>query len=235
MDRSQKIALVSGAKKGLGFEISKQLAQLGMTVIMTDHDEAGGRKSAETLKNKGLDVVFFPMEITELESIRRAREFVEKDFGRADVLINNAGIFIDNKLSGLEVDAETVLKTFKTNTLGHLLVSQAFIPLMKKNRYGRIVNMASGLGTLDGMGGGYPSYSISKTALNAVTSILAAETKGTGILINSMCPGWCRTDMGGALADRSPEKGAETAVYLATLPDRGPTGACFRDKKQIHW
>ena len=235
MEKSHKIALVSGAKRGLGFEISKQLARSGVTVIMTDHDEVNGRKNTETLKNKGLDVVFFPMEITELESIRLAREFVEKEYGRLDILINNAGIFIDEKISGLTVDAETVLTTFKTNTLGHLLVSQAFIPLMKKNRYGRIVNMASGLGTLEGMGGGYPSYRISKTALNAVTSILAAETKGTGILINSMCPGWCRTEMGGPFADRSAEKGAETAIYLAALPDNGPTGSCFRDKKKIHW
>ncbi len=235
MEKSHKIVLVSGAKKGLGFEISKQLARPGATVIMTDRDEPNSKKAVETLKNKGLDVVFFPMDITDLGSIRRAREFVEKEFGRLDVLINNAGIFIDDKISGLEVDAETVLKTFKTNTLGHLLVSQSFIPLMKKNRYGRIVNMSSGLGTLDEMGGGYPSYRISKTALNAVTRILAAETKGTGILINSMCPGWCRTDMGGLLADRSPEKGAETAVYLATLPDNGPTGSYFRDKKQIRW
>src|SRR3990167_4453165 len=215
MKKPGKIALVSGAAKGLGFEISKQLARLGATVIMTDRDEAHGQKAAETLKNKNLHVVFFPMDITDLGSIRRAREFVEKEFGRLDTLINNAGIYIDGKMSGLTVDAETVLETFKTNTLGHLLVSKAFIPLMKKNRYGRIVNMSSGLGTLDEMGKGYPSYRISKTALNAVTRILAAETKGTGILINSMCPGWCRTDMGGLLANRSPEKGAETAVYLA--------------------
>jgi len=235
MKKTDKIALVSGAAKGLGFEISKQLARLGVTVVMTDRDETNGQKAAETLKNKNLDTVFFPMDVTDPESIRHAREFVEKEFGRLDTLINNAGIYIDGKISGLEIDAETVLKTFKTNTLGHLLVSQAFIPLMKRNRYGRIVNMSSGLGTLDEMGKGYPSYRISKTALNAVTRILAAETKGAGILINSMCPGWCRTDMGGLLADRSPEKGAETAVYLATLPDNGPTGQCFRDKERIRW
>ena len=235
MKKTDKIALVSGAAKGLGFEISKQLARLGVTVVMTDRDETNGQKAAETLKNKNLDTVFFPMDVTDPESIRHAREFVEKEFGRLDTLINNAGIYIDGKISGLEIDAETVLKTFKTNTLGHLLVSQAFIPLMKRNRYGRIVNMSSGLGTLDEMGKGYPSYRISKTALNAVTRILAAETKGTGILINAMCPGWCRTDMGGLLADRSPEKGAETAVYLATLPDNGPTGQCFRDKERIRW
>src|SRR3989338_6776006 len=235
MKKTDKIALVSGAAKGLGFEISKQLARLGVTVVMTDRDETNGQKAAETLKNKNLDTVFFPMDVTDPESIRHAREFVEKEFGRLDTLINNAGIYIDGKISGLEIDAETVLKTFKTNTLGHLLVSQTFIPLMKKNRYGRIVNMASGLGTLDEMGKGYPSYRISKTALNAVTRILAAETKGTGILINSMCPGLCRTDMGGPFADRSPEKGAETAVYLATLPDNGPTGSYFHDKKQIRW
>lgn len=235
MSSTQRTALVSGANKGLGFEISKQLAKKGVKVVVTARDPKKGEQAVRQLQKEGLDVLFCPMDVTSSKSIKKAKEFVEKELGGLDILVNNAGIFVDQKAKGLDVDEETVRKTFETNTLGHLLVSQAFIPLMKKNGYGRIVNMSSGLGTLNEMESGYPGYRISKAALNAVTRILASELKGTNLLVNSMCPGWCRTDMGGSNADRSVEKGAETAVFLATLSDGGPTGKYFRDRKEISW
>lgn len=234
---AKKIALVSGANKGLGFEISKQLAEEGFTVIMTARDPKKGQKAAEDLKAKKLDVLFCPMDVTDRASVLKAAEWVAKTSGRLDVLINNAGIMTekDLKSAALSIDLNVVRETFETNVLGHLTVSQVFIPLMRMNHYGRIVNISSGLGTLSDMQAGYTAYRISKTALNALTRILAAELAGTNILINSMCPGWCRTDMGGPDADRSAEEGARTAVYLATLPDGGPTGEYFRDKKKIAW
>ena len=233
----KKIALVSGANKGLGFEISRQLAEKGIRVLMAARDKQRGEKAVTELAKQGLEVVFCEMDVTDPDSVKKALGFVSKDHGRLDILVNNAGVMTekDQKEPGLKIDIDTVRRTFETNTLGHLVVTQTFVPLMMKNNYGRIVNMSSGLGTLDDMEGGYPAYRISKTALNALTKIFAAELQGTNILVNSMCPGWCRTDMGGRNATRSASDGAQTAVYLALLPDNGPTGRYFRDKKEIKW
>jgi NAD(P)-dependent dehydrogenase (short-subunit alcohol dehydrogenase family) len=229
------VAVVSGANKGLGFEISKLLAKAGMTVVMTSRDVEKGKKACQKLQDDKLRALFYPMDVTVATSIKRAADYVERELGRCDVLINNAGIFIDKNAGALDVSGDTIMKTFETNTLGHLMASQAFIPVMKKHHYGRIVNMSSGLGSLHEMEGGFTAYRISKAALNAVTRIIAAEVKGESILVNSMCPGWCRTDMGGPEADRSPEQGADTALFLATLPEHGPTGKYFRDRKEIPW
>ncbi|HTL70195.1 MAG TPA: SDR family oxidoreductase [Candidatus Eisenbacteria bacterium] len=231
----KKIALITGANRGLGLEIARQLAKKGLCVVLTARDAAKGAEAAGTLKKEGFDVHFQPMDVTDRESVVRAREFVEKKFGRLDVLINNAGVFLDKKTRGLDVDPATVRTTFEVNALGALSASQVFVPLMLKNGYGRIVNLSSGLGTMEGMQGGYPGYRLSKAALNAMTLILAAELKGTNVLVNSMCPGWCRTDMGGPEADRTPEQGADTAVWLSTLPDKGPSGKYFRDRRPIDW
>ncbi len=233
----KKIALVSGANKGLGFEVSRQLAEKGVRVLMGSRDKMKGEKAAEELRKKGLDVAFLELDVTNEASVKKAVESVTKSCGRLDILVNNAGIMTpkDQKEPGLKIDLDTVRETFETNTLGHLRVTQAFVPLMKKNNYGRIVMMSSGMGTLDDMKGGYLGYRVSKTALNAVTRVLAAELEGTNILVNTMCPGWCRTDMGGSNATRSAEKGAETAVFLSLLPDGDLSGAYFRDKKEIRW
>jgi NAD(P)-dependent dehydrogenase (short-subunit alcohol dehydrogenase family) len=155
---------------------------------------------------------------------------------RIDILVNNAGILVDRRgASVLDVPVETMRATFETNSYAPLQISQALVPLMRERGYGRIVNVSSGLGQLESIGDGTPAYRASKAALNVLTLMLAAATKGSGILVNSMCPGWVRTDMGGANATRSVEKGAETAVWLATLPDDGPTGGFFRDRKPIAW
>jgi NAD(P)-dependent dehydrogenase (short-subunit alcohol dehydrogenase family) len=235
--KDKKIALVSGANKGLGYEIARQLAAKGVHVLLTSRNAELGKKAAGVLKGQGLDVVFCPMDVDDAGSVRKAFEFVKKTYGRLDILVNNAGVMLeeDRKTPGLQIDAETVRKTFETNTLGHLVVSQTFIPLMVQNRYGRIVNVSSGMGALSDMDGGYLAYRVSKAALNAVTRVLASELKGTNVLVNTMCPGWCRTDMGGREATRSVEEGARTAVYLATLPDGSPSGRFFRDEREIAW
>lgn len=230
---TQRVALVTGSNRGIGLEVVRQLAEKDFKVILSSRDENKGIKAMNKLKKD--NVYFHQLDTTDVKSIKRSADHIEKKFGRLDVLVNNAGILIDGKKTGMTVDPETMKKTLETNTYGPLFVSQAFIPLMKKNKYGRIVNVSSGLGQLDQISGGYPSYSISKTALNAVTRVLAGETQGHNILVNSVCPGWVKTDMGGSGAERSIEKGAETLVWLAILPDKGPTGKFFRDKKEIEW
>lgn len=231
----KKIALVTGGNRGLGFEIAQKLAKEGLQVVLTARDSKKGKEAADKLRREKLDVVFHPLDVTQARSIHVLFQWVDREFRRLDVLVNNAGIFIDQKKTALDVNIDTVKKTIETNVYGPFLMCQTFIPLMKKHHYGRVVNLSSGLGTLNEMEDGYPSYRISKTALNAVTKIFAGSVKGENILVNSMCPGWCRTDMGGPNADRSAEEGADTAVYLATLPDKGPTGLYFRDRKVIDW
>ena len=235
LGNEEKIAVVTGGNRGIGYEICRQLARLGVAVILTARDEEKGRKAAEVLQEDGLRVRFHTLDVDDPESIRRLREFVERGFGRLDILVNNAGINIDAGRTGEDVDLETVSKTVRTNAYGPLLMCQAFLPLMRKVNYGRIVNVSSTMGSLTEMAGGYPAYRISKAALNAVTRVLAHESMGTNIRVNSMCPGWVRTEMGGAEAERSPAEGAETAVWLATLDDGGPTGGFFRDRKTVAW
>jgi NAD(P)-dependent dehydrogenase (short-subunit alcohol dehydrogenase family) len=153
-----------------------------------------------------------------------------------DILINNAGIMADPRGARLaSASLDVMRETLETNVLGPLALMQALLPIMKKRNYGRIVNLSSGLGQLTGMGNGTPAYRISKTALNALTCIVAAETAGSNILVNAACPGWVRTDMGGPDAPRTVAEGADTAVWLATLPAGGPTGGYFRDRKKIAW
>jgi len=232
----QKIALATGANRGLGFEVSRQLAKLGMQVILTSRDPEKGQKAAEQLRTEGLEVVYCPLDVTNPESIASLSQFIRDKFGRLDVLINNAGLMIDPPdISGFDAKVDTLRKTMETNVYGPLQLIQALVPLMKEHNYGRIVNVSSGMGQLTDMSGGYPAYRISKTSLNALTRIFADELKGTDILVNSMCPGWVKTDMGGPGATRTPEQGVDTMVWLATLPDDGPTGAFFRDREPIPW
>lgn len=234
MDR--RVAVVTGGNKGIGFEICRQLARKGLRVILTSRDAAKGEEAMQRLRKQGLDVAYHPLDVDSDESVRRLLERLEKDVGRADVLVNNAGILIDRRATSvLKEPLQTFRRTFETNFFGALRMCQALVPLMRRNHYGRIVNLSSGLGQLDEMGDGTPAYRASKTALNALTRMVASATQGQDILVNSMCPGWVRTDMGGPNAARSVEKAAETAVWLALLPHDGPTGGFFRDKKPIPW
>ena len=231
-----KVAVVTGGNRGLGLEACRQLARAGARVVLASRDPEKGETAAAALRGEGLDVTPHPLDVTDATSIERLARFVERQFGKLDILVNNAGVFEDSGARGtgaLRSDPAIVRRTFETNTLGPLMVSQALVPLMQGS--GRVVNVSSGMGQLAEMNGGYPGYRLSKAALNALTRILADELKGTGVKVNSVCPGWVRTDMGGADAPRTPKQGAETIVWLATLPDDGPTGGFFRDKQPIPW
>lgn len=235
----QKIALVTGANKGIGYEVARELGQLGYKVILTARDEAKGKAAAQ---RAGKNIIFMHLDVTNEDSIKTLAKYIEQEFGRLDVLVNNAGVFLDTGTgtagfqSAFETKSQTIYDTFKTNTMGAFLMCQAFVPLMMKNKFGRVVNVSSGMGQLSEMNGGVPGYRISKTALNAVTKIFADESMGTGVLINSVCPGWVKTDMGGPGADRSVMKGAETILWLATLPEgSNQTGGFYRDKERIEW
>lgn len=232
----QRVAVVTGANRGIGFEICRQLARQGFTVVLTSRSAARGRAAVKALRDEGLEVGYHLLDVTSPVGIKALADYLGKHYGRLDVLVNNAGVMLDPRGSRvLDAKPKTFRDTLETNLFGPLQLCQALVPLMKKNHYGRIVNLSSGLAQLSEMGAGTPAYRVSKTALNALTCILAAELKRSGILVNSMNPGWVRTDMGGAGAPRTPEQGADTAVWLATLPDDGPSGGFFRDRKVIRW
>ncbi|MBH8573695.1 SDR family oxidoreductase [Nostocaceae cyanobacterium CENA369] len=235
---TKKVAVVTGGNRGLGFEASRQLAKKGYKVILTSRDAAKGKAAAQQLQSEGLDVISHPLDVTSDDSNRKLAEFIHQQFGKLDVLVNNAGIYIDNQAGGNSVfnaKIDTLQQTIDSNVYGPLRVTQALIPLMKEQNYGRIVNVSSGMGQLNDMEEGSPAYRISKTALNALTRIFASELKGTNILVNSVCPGWVKTDMGGSEAPRTPEQGVDTIVWLATTPDGGATGGFFRDRQPIDW
>jgi NAD(P)-dependent dehydrogenase (short-subunit alcohol dehydrogenase family) len=227
-----RIALVSGANRGIGREIVRQLAESGITTILGSRDEEKGRTAAEGM---GREVRVRQLDVTDEKGIAQLARDVEEEFGRLDVLVNNAGISIDRGQHGVGVDLDVVKETLEMNLFGAWRLCEVFVPLMQPNRYGRIVNISSGMGALNDMGGGSPAYRVSKTSLNALTRILASELGGTGILVNSVCPGWVQTDMGGLGASRTVEEGADTPVWAATLPNNGPTGCFFRDRRQIPW
>lgn len=236
MNSPQRIAVVTGANRGIGFETARQLAKQGVKVILTSREAAKGKEATEILQREGLETISHPLDVTSTESIKKLAEFVKAEWGKLDILVNNAGIFLDAGDSSIfNTPIETIRQTLETNVYAPLQLCQALIPLMQAQNYGRIVNVSSGMGQLSEMAGGCPGYRISKTALNAVTRILAAELQGTNISVNSICPGWVKTDMGGANAPRTPEQGADTIVWLATLPDSGLTGGFFRDRQSIPW
>lgn len=238
MSAEKRIAVVTGGNRGIGFETCRQLGRKDLRVILTARNSEAGKKAAAILGAEGLEVEFRHLDVTKIETIDACADSIGRDFDRLDVLINNAGIMRDSSKRGASIfdaEGELVRDTFEVNALGPLLVTKALVPLMRRHDYGRIVNVSSGMGQLSEMDGGYPGYRISKTALNAVTVILARELEGTNIKANSVCPGWVRTDMGGDNAPRTPEQGADTVVWLATLPDDGPSGGFFRDRKQIDW
>lgn len=231
----EKIALVTGANRGIGLEICRQLARKGVAVILTARDEMKGQEACERLNQEGPGIRFHHLDVTDAGSIARIADYVRQEFGRLDILINNAGVFLDRATPGLNVSLDTVRHTMEINVYGPLRLCQAVIPLMKQHDYGRIVNMTSTLGSLTEMSGGWLAYRMSKTALNVLTRVLADELRGTNILINSACPGWVRTEMGGAHAPKSVAEGADTAVWLALLPADGPRGRLFQERKEISW
>ena len=231
-----KIAVVTGANRGIGFETCRQLGKKGLKVILTSRTPEKGKLAVSQLQSEGLDIIYHPLSITEIDSILQLKQFLINEFGRLDVLINNAGIFPDQtNTSFFDVKIDTLKTAIETNFLATFQVCQNLVPLMKINNYGRVVNVSSGMGQLSEMEAGFHAYRVSKTALNVLTKTLADELKDTNILINSVCPGWVKTDMGGPNAPRTVEQGADTITWLATLPEGGQTGEFFRDRQLINW
>jgi len=231
---ANRVAVVTGANRGIGLEVCRQLAGHGLRVILTARDLSNAEAAAHTIASAGsieparLDVLD-PKSIEGLASKLAGRRV------HVDVLVNNAAILLDEDAGLLDLPLDDLRHTFETNVFAPLAVSQAFVPGMVERGYGRVVNVSSQAGQLSSMSTYAPAYSMSKTALNAFTRQLSAATKGTGVLVNSGCPGWVRTDMGGPSAPRSVEQGADTIVWLATLPAKGPTGGFFSDRKPIAW
>jgi len=227
-----RVALVTGANRGIGLEVCRQLAALGCRVILTALDVSKAEKAATSLDG---DVDAATLDVSDERSIASAAADIARRFGRVDILVNNAAVLVGENSSVLDLPIDAFQRTFATNVLGPIAVSRAFVPGMLSRRFGRVVNVSSQAGQLASMRTYAPAYSISKTALNAFTRQLAAATKDTGVLVNSACPGWVRTDMGGRSAPRSVEQGADTIVWLATLPANGPTGSFFSDRNIIDW
>jgi NAD(P)-dependent dehydrogenase (short-subunit alcohol dehydrogenase family) len=231
-----RIAVVTGGNKGIGFEICRQLAARGINVVLTARSRRRGARAASKLQGEGLNVIFHPLDVTVPAEVQALARYLDATHGRCDVLVNNAGIALDRySMSVLDTPPRLFQDTLDTNFYGPLRLCQALMPMMLRRRYGRVVNLSSGLGQLEDMEDGSAAYRVSKTALNALTRMAAAAADNRNVLVNSMCPGWVRTDMGGPNAARGVEKGAETAVWLATLPDGGPSGGFFRDRKPIAW
>jgi NAD(P)-dependent dehydrogenase (short-subunit alcohol dehydrogenase family) len=233
---SRRIAIVTGGNRGIGHEIARQLAKNDVHVVIGARDTAKGEQAVAALKKEGAPVSGFALDVNDTHSVRRFVEHVDKHHGAPSILVNNAGVYPESTDAKV-VDTATSIwrETLETNLFGAVRMCREVVPLMTKLRFGRIVNISSGLGQLHQMGEGSPAYRVSKAALNALTRTLAAEVAGTGILVNSMSPGWVRTDMGGEEAPRSVEEGADTAVWLCLLASNGPSGQFFRDRKPIPW
>ncbi|HWH68739.1 MAG TPA: SDR family NAD(P)-dependent oxidoreductase [Candidatus Sulfotelmatobacter sp.] len=222
-----KTALITGAYRGLGYEVARQLSERGWRVIVTARRKAQGSVAAAKLKNAS----FLELDITDDSSVARA----VKQVSGLDVLINNAAIVAEGDQDILTIPSEVIARTIATNALGALRVSQALLPHLLKSSASRIINVSSGAGQLSDMGTWSPAYAASKTTLNAITCLLAAATKDKGIAVNAVCPGWCRTEMGGLTAPRSVEEGAAGIVWLAADAPQEKTGLFWRDREVIPW
>lgn len=226
------MAVVTGANRGIGLGVARQLAKLGYSVALGSRDLSKGESAAGSIGSHL--VVPVQLDVADAASVEAAAAAVEERFGRTDVVVNNAAILYDTENRAESVDLDVVRRGFETNLFGAWRTAQAFLPLLRRSEHGRIVNVSSGAGSLSSMGGGTPAYSASKAALNALTRLLAGELARDGILVNSVCPGWVATDMGG-VGGRPVEEGAASVVWAATLPDDGPTGGFFRDGRPVDW
>ena len=225
----KKVILTTGGNRGIGFEICRQLADLGHIVYIGARDIVKGTEAATIIGNNSRPI---QLDVADNDDIRRAVEKIATETGVLDVLINNAGI-ISTGVNAIDTETEEAQRVMETNYYGPWKTSGAFIQLLDKSKDGRIINMSSGMGSLADLVGGHGAYRLSKHALNGLTIQLANELSGK-IKVNAMCPGWVRTDMGGEGAPRSVEEGADTAVWLATTDDI-PTGKFFRNRSEISW
>jgi NAD(P)-dependent dehydrogenase (short-subunit alcohol dehydrogenase family) len=232
----QPVALISGAARGIGREVARQLAAADYYVLLGARRPADGEREAGQIEAEGGRVSVIELDVADPVQIEAAMRHVEADPGRLDVLVNNAGIMDGGYGRSIEdAEVDSIKAVMETNTFGALRLIQAALPLLRRSAHPRIVNVSSGAGQLDDMQGGMHGYRLSKVALNAITRIVATEEAENGILANSLCPGWVRTDMGTENAPRSVQEGADTAVWLARLPDDGPTAGFFRDREPIPW
>jgi NAD(P)-dependent dehydrogenase (short-subunit alcohol dehydrogenase family) len=230
-----RVALVTGANRGLGLETSRQLLEKGVVVVLAGRDLAALDEAAGRLGVDEQGAMTVRMDVTDAESITRARRDVLERFGRVDILVNNAAVLVAEDGDVLEISSDDYRRSLDTNVFGVIEVCRAFVPDMARAGYGRVVNVSSGAGQLAAMTTYAPAYSMSKAALNAFTRLLAHTYQDEGVLVNAVDPGWVRTDMGGPSAPRSLPEGADSIVWLATLRDDGPTGGFFRDRRQITW
>ncbi|MEM6713922.1 MAG: SDR family oxidoreductase [Cyanobacteria bacterium P01_D01_bin.6] len=228
------IALVTGANRGIGLEVVRQLAQAGSTVYLGARSLEKGQAATQLLQTEGLTTSPCQLDVTQPHDVDAVVEHIAQNHGRLDILINNAGILYDTWETPSQADLGTVQTAWETNTLAPWRLCQACLPLLKQSHHPRIVNVSSGAGALSSLNGSTPAYSLSKLALNGLTMMLAAELKQDGILVNSVCPGWVATAMGGA-GGRPVEAGAASVVWAAMLPDHGPTGGFFRDGQPLPW
>jgi NAD(P)-dependent dehydrogenase (short-subunit alcohol dehydrogenase family) len=242
-NNGRRVALVTGANKGIGFEVARQLARRGDAVLLGARDEERGREAEAKLKAEGFDAQFLRLDLEDADTHRAAAKFVEDKFGRLDVLVNNAGIALDAGVKASDVSQDILRRTFDTNFFGVIAVTQAFLPLLRHSDAGRIVNVSSGLGSLTQHSdpgwefyGVQPlAYNSSKTALNAFTVMLAHELKEAKIKVNSADPGFTATDLNGHRGYRTVEQGAAVIVELASLPNDGATGGYFDDNGIVPW
>ncbi len=229
------VVLITGANKGIGFETARQLAKRGWRVVIGARKKDAGEKAAASISAEGGAASVLEIDVSNSESIARAAAEFGKELDHLSVLINNAGIYPDEGINILSLSRRQVAETFQTNTFGPIEVTQAFLPYLRKARHARVINVSSGYGQFDGLSADVPSYCLSKLTLNGVTIMLSSALALEGIVVNSMCPGWVRTDMGGSTAPRSVEQGADTAVWLAAEADLRLTGKFFRDRAEIPW
>jgi NAD(P)-dependent dehydrogenase (short-subunit alcohol dehydrogenase family) len=246
----KRVALVTGGNRGIGLEVCRGLARSGLQVVMSGRDEAGLRQGQAQLKADGLDVATIHLDITDMRMLEPPKDlkvsfigdWLKRRYGRIDVLVNNAGVIPDPSGFGDTADGSILAAAhasfelgFATHFYGPLALCRTLVPLMRDQGYGRIVNVSTGMARLTDMGVGWPAYRVSKVATNALTRILSGELQGTGVLVNSADPGWVRTRLGGEQAPLSPQQGADTIVWLATLPQDGPSGGFFASREPVAW
>lgn len=235
MKQDSPVAVVTGGNRGIGFEICKELSKVGCCVVLTSRDEEHGKKAVAKLGADKKNIVYHKLDVTDSKEIETLRDWILQMYGRVDILINNAGIYLDEGTSVFEVDEKIVRETLDVNFYGAFNICRILVPIMRQNGYGRIVNISSGYGAMSEMAGYHAAYRISKAALNALTLIMADELRDVSIKVNAVCPGWVNTDMGGRMAPVSAEKAAKDIVHVALMDEEGPTGSFFRHKKPIEW
>ncbi|NEA99202.1 SDR family oxidoreductase [Streptomyces sp. SID13726] len=228
------LAVVTGANRGIGLEVVRQLADRGHRVLLGSRDLDKGRAAAAQVDPGGTRVTAVRLDVSDAASVDALAALVTREFGRTDVVVNNAAILYDTWAQARTADLDEVRQALDTNLFGAWRVTQALLPLLVRSPSPRVVNVSSGAGSLESMDGGTPAYSVSKAALNALTRLLAGELRPHRVLVNAVCPGWVATDMGGA-GGRPVAEGAAGVVWAATLPDDGPSGGFFRDREPVAW